>query len=65
MLLGVDLPNIDIIIFLRPFNQVAALIQEVGEVVGRELMVLEVQFRFTSFLTVKIFLLITEKCRLI
>ena len=30
MLLGVDLPNIDIIIFLRPFNQVAALIQGGG-----------------------------------
>lgn len=30
MLMGVDLPNIDIIIFLRPFNHLAALIQGAG-----------------------------------
>ena len=30
MLLGIDLPNIDIIIFLRPYNQLAAMIQGGG-----------------------------------
>ena len=30
MLLGIDLPRIDIVIFLRPFNQLAALIQGGG-----------------------------------
>ena len=30
MLLGIDLPKIDIVIFLRPFNQLAALVQGGG-----------------------------------
>ena len=30
MLMGDDLPNIDIVIFLRPFNHLAALIQGAG-----------------------------------
>lgn len=30
MLLGIDLPEIDIIIFLRPYNQLAALVQGGG-----------------------------------
>ena len=30
MLLGIDLPDIDIVIFLRPYNQVAALVQGGG-----------------------------------
>ena len=27
MLMGIDLPEIDIVIFLRPYNQIAALVQ--------------------------------------
>ena len=30
MLLGIDLPDIDIVIFLRPYNQLAALVQGGG-----------------------------------
>ena len=30
MLLGIDLPDIDVIIFLRPYNQLAALLQGGG-----------------------------------
>ena len=30
MLLGIDLPDIDIVVFLRPYNQVAALVQGGG-----------------------------------
>ena len=36
MLLGIDLPDIDVIIFVRPYNQVAALVQG-GERGGRKL----------------------------
>ena len=30
MLLGIDLPDIDIVIFLRPYNQLAAMVQGGG-----------------------------------
>ena len=58
MLLGIDLPRIDVVIFLRPYNQIAALVQGGGRggrrtETGKRRKVVVYQFYNSQDLTIK------------